>query len=258
MSKGNKQNQPFPTTYRHREFDEAHLLRLAYESDKSLRSLDDAKKRIELLKALRYVAWVIVGADVWFTYRAVLTYSDSDTMALSVALIVAAVQIVVNMAIFSQQLGPLLKGDLNGDGVSEWYEKLGVFFILAIVIGCYGLNIGTNLLGIDADGISRMGVDLAALLINLLPSFLSFLVPVLEAIAPLFSLALATGLCLADEAIVLLCDRMIATTTNALPELEKAHSLQRRRAEKAQGFAEALRQSNGRGEGYADAQRIVQ
>lgn len=247
----------FPTTYRHAEYDDAHLMRLAYESDKSLRNYEDAKKRIKLLKMLRYVAWVIIAADVWFTYQAVLSYSESDTMAMSVALIVAAVQIVVNMAIFSQQLGPLLKGDLNGDGVSEWYEKLGVFFILAIVSGCYFLNISTNLLGIDADGVSRMGVDIAALIINLLPSWLSIVVPVVEAIGPLFSLVLATGICFADEAIVLLCDRMIATTSNALPDLRKAHELQLRRAEKAQGYAEALRASNGRAEGYADAKRVI-
>ncbi|MEM9116892.1 MAG: hypothetical protein AAGD09_03305 [Cyanobacteria bacterium P01_F01_bin.56] len=258
MSKGNNPNNSnFPTTYRHMEYDDSHLLKLAYESDKTLRSLEDAKKRIEILKILRYGAWIIIAADVWFTYQAVLTYSESDTMAMSVALIVGAVQVVVNMAIFSQQLGPLLRGDLNNDGVSEWYEKLAAFFILSIVVGCYLLNIGTNMLGIDADGVSRMGVDLAALLINLLPSFLSFLVPILQAIAPLFSLALATGICLADEVVVLLCDRMIATTTNALPDLQKAHSHQERRSRKAQGYAEYLSQSDARGEGFADAQRVV-
>jgi hypothetical protein len=73
-----------------------------------------------------------------------------------------------------------------------------------------------------------------------LPFLAGFLNPVITLLGSLFPLACATFLCLGDELITILADRLIALTRKSIPELRKAEAILKRRMEKARGFEAAL------------------
>lgn len=230
-----------------------YLTELAYECDRSIRSYSAAKRRLRIWKLFYVGALLTIYYNTRFSYEAFLTYSGSQQLSIGVALLTCLIQIAVNAAIFSNNVGKILRFDINGNGKTEWYEYIGSVLLCAAIISVYLLDIGTNLLGVDQTGMEEMGVALGQIFLRMVPEFaMPILGPIVLFLASLFSLAVSILLCLGDEILTVIADRLISLTERSLPELKKAQGILERRLEKANGFHEQITQ-NARQEGIKEA-----
>ncbi|MEO1096073.1 MAG: hypothetical protein AAFX01_14375 [Cyanobacteria bacterium J06638_28] len=218
-----------------------YLTELSYDCDKSLRSLEAAERRLKIWHLFYIGSLATIYFNTRFSYEAFLTYSDSQDLAIGVAILTCLVQVAVNAAIFSGNLGKILKFDLNGNGTKEWYEHIGSVLMCACIASVYLLDIGTNLLGVNQTGLQEMGVALGQIFLTMVPGFvMPILGPVVLWLSSLFSLAISVLLCLGDEILTIIADVLISLTKRSIPELRKAQGIYERRLEKAKGYYEAV------------------
>ncbi|MEM6434538.1 MAG: hypothetical protein AAF773_11900 [Cyanobacteria bacterium P01_D01_bin.115] len=222
----------------------AYLDQLATEHDASLRDIKAAKRRMIVFRFLYVAAVLIIIWDARFTYQSFNTYMENQNLAFGIAVLIGAVQISVNACVFTGNAKKVFQIDFDRNGKVDWYDYIGVFLLSFSALSLYIVNIGTNLLGTNMYGGMEMGVAIAqAFTIPLeqnLPFVAGFLNPVITLLGSLFPLACATFLCLGDELIIILADRLIALTRKSIPELRKAEAILKRRMEKARGFETAL------------------
>jgi hypothetical protein len=222
----------------------AYLNQLAAEHDASLRDIKAAKRRLIVFRFLYVASVLIIIWDARFTYESFNTYMENQNLAFGISLLIGAVQIAVNACVFTGNAKKVFQIDFDRNGKVDWYDYIGIFLLIFAAFCLYVVNIGTNLLGTNMYGGMEMGVAIAqAFTIPLeqnLPFLAGFLNPVITLLGSLFPLACATFLCLGDELITILADRLIALTRKSIPELRKAEAILKRRMEKARGFEEAL------------------
>jgi hypothetical protein len=233
-----------PDTYNESEASKAYLSQLAYEHDASIRDIKAAQRRMIVFRFLYVASLFIILWDARFTYQAFNTYMENSNMAFGIAILVGAVQIAVNGVLFTGNAKKVFQIDFDRNGRMDWYDYIGVALLLTCVVCLYIVNIGTNLLGTNMYGGMEMGIAIAqAFTIPLetnLPAIAAYVNPVILVIGSLFPLACATFLCLGDELITILADRLIALTRKSIPELKKAEAILKRRMEKAKGFENAI------------------
>lgn len=227
---------------------QAEYVAISAERNRSIRNLEYAYVRINIYKAVFVAGYVVLFFNGFFTYTSARSFLNNNDIAIGLTIIITAVQIVVNGALFSGGLKSfqLLTMDFNGDGkISPLERLLGGIFISAIV-GCYLLDIGTNLLGVDVRGGQEMGVGIGVALLNILEgvgvwdwllSIIRFALMLIGNAVPLFCAAL---LCVGDELCTLLSEREIHRIQQTIPDLKQSRYILNKRLESADAFGRGL------------------
>lgn len=198
-------------------------------------SYNECKRKIKTYKMCKRMAWVLFGADIYFTYVGVSSYSGSWEFGLSTAVLVGVLQWQVSESILSRGLRNLFQPDADGDGsisVDEWL-RLGL--VWGGLIFAYGLDIATNALAIDVGAFGAIPFDALNIKANgLLVNIVAFLI----------CLILACG----DEIIHTLADNRINQLEEEVPALRKRAAVIQGKLEAATGFShEYLRRAEKEG-----------
>jgi hypothetical protein len=214
---------------------------LLQDKDNSTRSLESAERKLILYHTFYLMALAILYWDGLFSHNSFLTYGGSGELALGIAVLIAGVQLAVNSVIFSGNAKIFIRPDFNGDGKVAWWERGGQILFFAVVFSVYLLNIGTNLINVNIQGLEEMGVALGSILLNMVPSVvLPILEPVVLALANMLPLTIGVLLCVGDEILTISADRLIAATRSAIPALKDRQAVLDAQIEDCEQFRNAL------------------
>ena len=214
---------------------------LLQDKDNSTRSLESANRKLMLYRSFYLIALAILYWDGLFSHNSFLTYGGSAELALGIAVLIGGVQLAVNSVIFSGNVRIFLRPDFNGDGQVAWWERGGQLLFFAVVGSIYLLNIGTNLINVNIQGLEEMGVALGSILLNMVPSFLlPILEPVVLALANMLPLAIGILLCIGDEILTISADRLIAATKMSIPALKDRQAVLDAQIKDCEQFRNAL------------------
>ncbi|MEO1208846.1 MAG: hypothetical protein AAFX78_04810 [Cyanobacteria bacterium J06638_20] len=190
---------------------------------KYARSYKENRRKTRMFKLAKRAAWVLFGADVWFSYQGITAFSGSGEFALFVAAFVGAGQWVVSESILSRSLGGLMKLDANTDGEITTAEWTRWAIHLSALLTVYGLDIATNLAAINGEVLGTLPFTIAGdEAARSVPTWVAWMT----------SLLICTILCFADEWIHSISDTRLAELEEELPGLkEKAFYLEARQKE---------------------------
>lgn len=205
-------------------------------------SYNECRRKIRTYKMSKRIAWVLFGADIWFTYQGVALYSGSWQFGLSAAVLVGVLQWQVSESILSRGLRTLFEPDKNGDGDVTPDEILRLILVWGALVIAYGLDIATNALAIDVGSFGSIPFDVLnipgnGVLVNLLAFFIC--------------LIFACG----DELIHTLADNRLSQLEEEIPALRERAAIIQGKIEAATGFSyeflsKAEEQGRARGRNY--------
>ena len=198
---------------------------------KYARSYKENRRKTRMFRLAKRAAWVLFGADVWFSYQGITAFSGSGEFALFVAAFVGAGQWVVSESILSRSLGGLMKLDSNTDGeitLAEW-TRWGIH--LSALLTVYGLDIATNLAAINGEVLGTLPFTIAGdEAARSVPAWVAWMT----------SLAICTILCFADEWIHSISDTRLAELEEELPGLKENALYLEARLKEAGAFGEVI------------------
>lgn len=192
-----------------------------------MKSLKTAQRKIRMLRLVRFIAWGLIFFDAWFSYRVILTFSESQEFALFSAFFIGTLQWLISNAIFTRSLGAFMAIDQDGDGRVSFSELLRWGITVSAIITAYGLDILTNVIGINAVGLG--GIALA------IPG-----VPDWAWLATLSAYLFAGLLCFGDEILQYLADDAIADLEEEIPLLKERAAILEARLTAAGEFSAVL------------------
>lgn len=200
---------------------------LLNDYDKVTSSLEAANRQLRIHKFCRFAALVIILLDGFFSYN-VLSGSGRDPwLAVGLTLFICAVQLQVNMALFSRRATTLFRLDKNGDGKVEASEWIRFGAIVTAVVAGYVLNIGTNMIGADGLGLGSLAFSIPG-------------VPERPWVAALAMFLFSTLLCFGDELINVLVDDNSAALKRRIPDLQNQQAVIDARLKEARAFRTQL------------------
>lgn len=200
---------------------------LLSDYDKVTKSLESAKRQLKMHKLTYVCSLAIIALDSWFSFDVLNGAGGSVQMATGLTLLIFATQWQVNTAIFNRRIAGFLTPDKNRDGtitVSEWC-RWG--FMITIVLAVYALNVGTNMIGVDGQGLGGLVYSVPG-------------VPEWGWLAPLTAFFFATLLCFGDELINVLADDNVASLKRRIPDLQNQQAVLDGRVREAEAFREQL------------------
>lgn len=191
------------------------------------KTLKGAKRKIKMLRFMRFVAWALIGFDAWFSYNVILVFSDSQEFALFAAVFIAAVQWIISNAIFTRTMGDFMRIDKDGDGNASFAEWTRWGITALAILSAYGLDIVTNVVGVDELGFGALLLAVPG-------------VPDYGFIAVAFTYLFAALLCFGDEILQYLADDAMAHIERELPRLKQDNALLEAQMRKAGAFGETV------------------
>lgn len=200
---------------------------LLTDYDRVTKSLESAKRQLRFHRFCHFAAIAIIGLDSWFSYTVMEEASDNAGFAIAMALLIGATQWQVNTAIFNRRFVSFISPDKNRDGnitASEW-ARWG--FLITVVAAVYALNIGTNMIGVDGQGLGSLAYAVPG-------------IPDWRWIATLTAFFFSALLCFGDELIHMLADDNKAALKRRIPDLENQQAILDARLHEARAFREEL------------------
>lgn len=214
--------------FRHQSADD-RVNYLLSDYDRVTKSLESANRQLRMHRLAYFASIAIMLLDSWFSYEVLYNASESQQMALGLTLLIAATQWQVNTAIFNRRIGTFLTPDRNGDGNVSMQEWGRWGFIITIVVSVYVLNVGTNMIGVNAIGLGSLAWRVPG-------------VPDANWIAAACAFFFATLLCFGDELINVLADDNQAALKRRIPDLKSEKAVLDGRLREANAFRDALMQ----------------
>ena len=200
---------------------------LLSDYDKVTKSLESAKRQLKMHKLTYGCSLAIIALDSWFSFDVINDAGRSIQMAIALTLLIFATQWQVNTAIFNRRIAGFLTPDKNRDGVISISEWCRWGFMITIVAAVYALNVGTNMIGVDGQGLGSLVYSVPG-------------VPDWGWLAPLTAFFFATLLCFGDELINVLADDNVASLKRRIPDLQNQQAVLDARVREAQAFRDEL------------------
>jgi hypothetical protein len=201
------------------------------------RSYEECQRKIRKNRLFKKIAWAIFWFSMILSYVGINAYTGSPAFAAILALCISALQHQVWEGVLKRSWSTLFKPDLNEDGKVTPDEWLRLASYWGWVILSMTLDVGTNMLAIDAPALGQLPFQLAGMFFgrsNVLPAeagaFAVFAyVVVTFIIALLFSIG--------DEVMHSLADERIAQLKAELPRLKRQAAIIQGQYEAAVGFS---------------------